>query len=80
MSVAFKNILVVATKNAVNAVLTNAALMAKFPTVFHAHSREGLFNLAYGIGSVVLARETMVWLPKVLKWSNTNAEPTEIKP
>jgi hypothetical protein len=72
-----KNILIVAAKNAVNAVLTNAALMAKFPTVFNIHSKDGWWNLAYAIGSVVLAREVMVWIPELLRWSRTNAEPSQ---
>lgn len=58
-------------KNAVNAILTNAALMELMPATFHMHTREGWMNLLRVTASAVLTREVMVYVPKLLKWSQS---------
>lgn len=74
-----KNFFTIVLKNAINAILTNGALMAALPGVFHFHDHNGIWNIAKLTGSVIGAREVMVWLPILLKWSSTNANPPEVK-
>lgn len=64
-------LLIVAAKNAVNAILTNMGLMAMFSNTFNWHSWAGVLAMAKATGLVVLAREVVVWVPKLLKWSDT---------
>lgn len=75
MNPKLKACLLYSARNAVNAVLTNAALMAMFPATFHLHSAAGFLALAKGIGAAVAAREFVVWGPVILKWSSTNGGP-----
>lgn len=70
----FKNILVIAAKNAVNAIVTNGTLMAMLPGVINLNSTAGLWNVLKVTISTVVAREGIVWLPKIIKWSATNAD------
>ncbi len=69
MNPTVKNILIISLKNAVNALLTNGALAVALPSVFNAH--EGWWTLLKLVGSTVLARESMIWGPKLLKWSQS---------
>lgn len=64
-----KAILIVSTKNAVNALLTNAAFMAMLPTIFNIHSQAGWWNILKMAGATIGARESMIWVPKIIKWS-----------
>ena len=68
--------LVVAGKNAVNAALTTAGPMALWPSFFQVHTLMGLAHVASLLGTSILAREVVVWGPKLLKWSAT--EPGEL--
>jgi hypothetical protein len=70
-----KNILTIFLKNAVNAILTNAAMMAALPSVFNFHDRAGILAVLKLAGSTIGAREIAVWGPILLKWSTTNAQP-----
>ena len=70
-----KNFLMIVLKNALNAIITNAALMTTMSGAFNIHSSNGWWNLLKSTGSVVMAREVMVWGPVLLKWTSTNAEP-----
>jgi hypothetical protein len=72
----FKNFLMIVLKNALNAVITNAGLMATMHGVFNRYSRDGLWNMGKATLVVIAAREAMVWGPVLLKWSTTNAEPS----
>lgn len=71
MSQAIKTALIYAAKNAVN-----AGLLAGME-VFHDHadnnftSWHGLQGVAWTVGMAILAREGMIWIPKLLKWSTT---------
>jgi hypothetical protein len=71
----FKNFLIIAVKNAINAILTNGAMMTMLPSVFTIHTAAGWWNIAKLTGGVVVAREVAVWVPILLKWSTTNADP-----
>ena len=70
-----KNFLMIVLKNAVNAVITNAGLMAMLHGAFNMYSRSGWWNLGKAALAVVIAREVVVWGPVVLKWTTTNANP-----
>ncbi len=74
MNAQIKNFLMIVLKNAVNALLTNAAMMAALPGAFNLH-HDGIINILKLAGSTVMARELAVWLPIVLKWSGTSANP-----
>lgn len=65
-------IVVSATKNAVNAIFTNAALMTMMSGAFNLHSSDGWWNVAKLTASVVASREAIVWVPKIVAWSTTN--------
>jgi hypothetical protein len=76
---AIKHFLIIVAKNAVNAIITNAGLMATMHGAFNTYSRNGLWNLGKATLSVVVAREVMVWGPVVVKWSMTNASPDDLQ-
>lgn len=71
-----KNFLIISLKNAVNAILINGGLMALFPTVFHMHSAAGWWNLGKAALDVVIVREAVVWIPILMSWSKTDADPS----
>lgn len=79
MNATVKTILVVSAKNAVNAILTNGALMTLFSGTFHLHSWAGALNVLKATGAVIGIREAQIWVPKLLKWS-TDAEPPATPP
>ena len=72
-----KNIFIIAAKHAVNAILTNAGLMTMLHGAFNFYSRAGLWNIGKATLSVVVAREAIVWIPVILKWTNTNNLPPD---
>lgn len=69
---ALKRVMVVSAKNAVNALLTNATLTAMFPHLMNLHNPK-LFWWTVGKVAIssVIAREAVVWGPKVLQWSES---------
>lgn len=75
MNATIKAILVISAKNAVNAIITNAGLMALFSNTFHLHNWTGLWHVAEATLSIVAGREATIWVPKIIKWSRTNADP-----
>lgn len=77
MNPSLKNFLLVVFKNAVNAVLTNAALMVLLHGAFNTNTSAGWWNLGKATLSVIVGREAAVWIPIVLKWSNTNGGGTQ---
>jgi len=65
MNPTVKRVLIVAAKNAVNALLVTLP-----PVVHFGHlNRAGLEHVLWIAGSAVLAREASVWVPKLLAWS-----------
>lgn len=68
--------LVVSLKNAINAILINGALMFKWHFIFNFNNWAGVWAVAQATGAVILAREAAVWGPLLLKWTQTNADPT----
>jgi len=75
MNASAKNVLLIIAKNAVNALLTSSAMTVLWPTLFTIHTGAGWLNLLKVAGTTVVAREVAVWLPIVLSWSTTNADP-----
>lgn len=75
MNATFKSFLIIAAKNAVNAVITNATLMATLPGVINLSSSAGLWNILKVTGGTIVAREVTVWGPVLIKWSTTGAVP-----
>jgi hypothetical protein len=73
-----KNFLLIVLKNALNAILTNAALMTMLGGTFNIHTTDGIWNIGKATLSVIGAREALVWIPVLLKWSSTNADPNKV--
>lgn len=69
-----KSFLVISAKNALNAVLTNAALMTTFHNWGQLSTKAGWISIGWTTLSVVGAREATVWLPKILAWSTSPTE------
>lgn len=69
-----RRFLLICAKNAVYAVLTNSALMLQWHSIFNFDNWPGVYAVARATLSVVAAREALVWGPKVIKWSQTNAD------
>jgi hypothetical protein len=72
-----KAFLIIVAKNAVNAILTNSALLALWHTQVN-FTHNGLVNMLRVAAGCVGAREVLVWGPIVLKWSSTNADPNAL--
>ena len=70
MNPALKSILIIAAKNAVNALLTNTGLWLMDNGVYN-FSHSGIVHMLKAGGMVILSRESMIWLPKIIKWSTT---------
>lgn len=69
--------LIVSAKHAINAVLVNSALMLQWHSIFNFDNLPGVWAVARATMSVVAAREALVWGPILLKWTNTDADPSE---
>lgn len=76
MSPALKNALIISAKNAVNVLLTNTGAWLGDPHTFNVTSAAGWIHMLRLAGWVVLGREGIVWLPKILKWSTTGSNPS----
>lgn len=79
MNPRLKNILLIIAKNAVNAVITNTALIGMMHNTFNTSSVAGWQALGKATLAVVAGREIVVFLPIVLKWSSTSANPSAIE-
>ena len=75
-----KNFLMIVLKNAVNAILTNGALMAMFSNIFNVTTAAGWLAIGKATLAVIGAREVVVWGPVILNWSTTNANPSGNEP
>lgn len=64
-------------KNLVNALLTNSSLLALWHSQVN-FTHAGLINMLRVAGGCVAAREAIVWLPILMKWSSTNADPSAL--
>jgi hypothetical protein len=59
------------TKNAVNAALTALGPISLWSSQFNFHNWTGGKHVLFVMGSAALAREVMVYAPKVMAWSQT---------
>ena len=75
-----KNILMIAAKNAVNALLVAGPAMGIDGDHFNFHNWAGALHVMALFGNVILAREAVVWGPVLLKWSTTDANPNGNEP
>src|SRR4051794_15216086 len=71
MNISLKKVLIVSAKNAVNAILTNSVLMTTLGNWQQLHTAAGWVVVGKVTLSCILAREAMVWVPKVLAWSQS---------
>ena len=74
MNPTLKKILLVAAKNAVNAGLLSLYPVYQAPAQFNLHTQSGIEHVLGIVGSAVLIREGMIFLPKIIKWSQTDAD------
>lgn len=74
-----KSFLIISSKNAVFAILTNSALMIQWHSIFNFDNWPGVWAVTRATLSVVGAREGLVWLPKLLKWSQTGADANDLQ-
>ena len=75
MNATAKMLLVKVAKNAVNAALVTITPMITDAGDYNLHNWHGLWHVLTLIGGAVVAREVLVWMPALLKWSSTDAEP-----
>jgi hypothetical protein len=73
-----KRYLIISIKNGLNAVLMNSALMIKWHFIFNLHNWPGFIALMQATGLVIAAREGAVWLPKLIKWTQTDVDPDTV--
>jgi len=76
MSARFKNLLTIALKNAINALIASGILKVLISGNFQFNSPNDWWNFGKSLFSVILAREVMVWGPILLQWSKTDADPS----
>jgi proteasome assembly chaperone (PAC2) family protein len=74
-----RNFGIIVLKNAVAAILTNAGLMAMLSGAFNVTTASGWWNIGKATLAVVASREASVFIPKLLKWSQTNADGSELE-
>jgi hypothetical protein len=75
MSIKLKNFLIIALKQAINAVLAAGILKVLISGNFHLGSSADWWNFGKAMASVITAREVTVWGPLLLKWTQTNSDP-----
>lgn len=76
---AIKSFLTISAKNAVFAILTNSALMLQWHSIFNFDNWPGVWAVARATFAVIASREALVWLPKLLKWSQTGADANDLQ-
>lgn len=71
MNPVLKQILIISAKNALNAVLVT------IPPAYHFHhlNRAGLEHILWVFASAVVAREVVIWGPKLMTWSSSPTPP-----
>lgn len=73
-----KNFFLIVAKNAVNALIVNASAWFILPANFNFHDTASEWNIAKLALGTIVAREVVVWGPVILKWSNTDANPSDL--
>lgn len=75
MNPQLKALLVYAAKNAVNAALLALAPVYEDYKVYNLKTWAGIEHVLSIMGIAVLIREGMIYVPKLLRWSQTANEP-----
>jgi hypothetical protein len=73
-----RNFAIVALKNAVNALIVNVGAWMILPANFNFTNKAAIFNILKLAGVTIISRESAIWIPVLLKWSQTNAQPTDL--
>ena len=79
MNLGIKRVLIICAKNAVFAFLTNSALMLQWHSIFNFHNLPGVWAVTRATLSVIGAREGLIWIPIIMKWSQTGADGTDLQ-
>jgi hypothetical protein len=74
-----RNAAIVFLKNAVNALIVNVGAWMILPANFNFHDTAAIWNMAKLAGVTVISRESAIWIPVLLKWSSTNAQPEALQ-
>lgn len=67
-----RNFSIMVLKNAVNAALLAGIQIYHDPADNNLKSLHGLKGVAWIVGSAIIAREGVILIPRLLKWSQTN--------
>ncbi len=71
MNPKLKAFLVAFAKQAVNAALVSLTPVIATPSSYNLTTKSGLGHVALLVGGAVISRELLVWIPMVMKWSQT---------
>lgn len=76
MNPSVRNVLLISAKQAVGAIIGNAALAALLPGVFNLHDPAHALAFLKSTLAIVAGAEAKVWVPRILLWVNspTNGE------
>ena len=74
-----RNFLIIVLKNAVNALIVNVGAWLILPANFNFSNKAAMWNIAKLAGVTIFSRETAVWVPVLLKWSQSNAQPGDLQ-
>src|ERR1700677_1329197 len=74
-----RNFGIIALKNAVNALIVNGGAWMILPANFNFHNSAAIWNIAKLAGVTIISRETAIWVPGLLKWPTTNAQPGDLQ-
>lgn len=80
MNPKLKSVLIITAKNAVNAILTNSALLTLLGNWQQLGTRAGWVLVLKTTLSVVFAREAIAWGPKIIAWSNSTEPIAHVVP
>lgn len=74
-----RNFGIIVVKQAVGALIVNVGAWLILPANFNLHNTAAMWNIAKLAGVTVIAAEAKVWVPFLLKWSTTNADPNALQ-
>ena len=74
-----RNFLIIVLKNAVNALIVNVGAWWILPANFNFTNKAAIWNIAKLAGVVVFSKEAAVWVPVLLKWSGSGADPNALQ-
>lgn len=74
MNPTVKKYLIIALKHAVNATLMSLYPVYQDPGTFNLHTSAGLLHILGIVGSAIAVKEGLVWVPRILKWSQTDVD------